>query len=90
MTTLNGKIAIVTGAAAGFGAAIATLYVQEGAKVILAEAVAVALAVPPTCSSIAFRTISSSLFGLIDFAASLEVLLALRRCSSFVLVIFSP
>lgn len=37
MTTLNGKIAIVTGAAAGFGAAIATLYVQEGAKVILAD-----------------------------------------------------
>jgi 3-oxoacyl-[acyl-carrier protein] reductase len=37
MTTLNGKIAIVTGAAAGFGASIATLYVQEGAKVILAD-----------------------------------------------------
>ncbi len=37
MTTLNGKIAIVTGAAAGFGAAIASLYVQEGAKVILAD-----------------------------------------------------
>jgi 3-oxoacyl-[acyl-carrier protein] reductase len=37
MTTLNGKIAIVTGAAAGFGAAIATLYVKEGAKVILAD-----------------------------------------------------
>lgn len=37
MTTLNGKVAIVTGAAAGFGAAIASLYVQEGAKVILAD-----------------------------------------------------
>jgi len=37
MTTLNGKVAIVTGAAAGFGAAIAKLYVQEGAKVILAD-----------------------------------------------------
>jgi 3-oxoacyl-[acyl-carrier protein] reductase len=37
MTTLNGKVAIVTGAAAGFGAAIASLYVAEGAKVILAD-----------------------------------------------------
>ncbi|NDB45274.1 MAG: SDR family NAD(P)-dependent oxidoreductase, partial [Betaproteobacteria bacterium] len=37
MNTLNGKIAIVTGAAAGFGAAIASLYVKEGAKVILAD-----------------------------------------------------
>jgi 3-oxoacyl-[acyl-carrier protein] reductase len=37
MTTLNGKVAIVTGAAAGFGAAIASLYVAEGSKVILAD-----------------------------------------------------
>lgn len=37
MSTLNGKIAIVTGAASGFGAAIASIYVKEGAKVILAD-----------------------------------------------------
>lgn len=37
MKTLEGKVAIVTGAAAGFGAAIASLYVHEGAKVILAD-----------------------------------------------------
>jgi 3-oxoacyl-[acyl-carrier protein] reductase len=37
MKRFDSKVAIVTGAAAGFGAAIATLYVQEGAKVILAD-----------------------------------------------------
>lgn len=36
MNTLNGKIAVVTGASRGLGKAIATLFAQEGAKVILA------------------------------------------------------
>jgi 3-oxoacyl-[acyl-carrier protein] reductase len=37
MNTLQNKIAIVTGAGSGFGAAIARAYVQEGAKVLLAD-----------------------------------------------------
>jgi len=37
MNSLADKIAIVTGAASGFGAAIARRYVEEGAKVILAD-----------------------------------------------------
>lgn len=37
MSQLEGKIAIVTGAASGFGAAIAQLYVKEGAKVVIAD-----------------------------------------------------
>lgn len=37
MTRLNGKVAIVTGAASGFGACIAKCYIEEGAKVILAD-----------------------------------------------------
>lgn len=34
---LEGKVAIVTGAASGFGRGIATKFVQEGAKVIVAD-----------------------------------------------------
>ncbi|MEO8835249.1 MAG: SDR family NAD(P)-dependent oxidoreductase, partial [Caldimonas sp.] len=34
---LAGKIAIVTGAASGFGAGIARKFVAEGAKVVLAD-----------------------------------------------------
>ena len=34
---LDGKIAIVTGAASGFGRAIAELYANEGAKVVVAD-----------------------------------------------------
>lgn len=34
---LNGKIAIVTGAAAGMGKAIAMLYAKEGAKVVVSD-----------------------------------------------------
>ncbi|WP_020683836.1 SDR family oxidoreductase [Marinobacterium rhizophilum] len=37
MSLLNNKIAIVTGAASGFGAQIARDYVEEGAKVVLAD-----------------------------------------------------
>lgn len=37
MAMLNNKVAIVTGAASGFGAEIARLYVSEGAKVVLAD-----------------------------------------------------
>ena len=34
---LNGKIAIVTGAASGFGAEIARVYAKEGARVVIAD-----------------------------------------------------
>lgn len=37
MSTLANKIAIVTGAASGFGAEIARLYVENGAKVVIAD-----------------------------------------------------
>jgi 3-oxoacyl-[acyl-carrier protein] reductase len=37
MARLANKVAIVTGAASGFGAEIARLYVAEGAKVVLAD-----------------------------------------------------
>ena len=37
MARLGNKVAIVTGAASGFGAEIARLYVGEGAKVVLAD-----------------------------------------------------
>jgi 3-oxoacyl-[acyl-carrier protein] reductase len=37
MARLNGKVAIVTGAASGFGAEIARSYVAEGARVALAD-----------------------------------------------------
>ena len=37
MTRLDGKVAIVTGAASGFGAETARMYVAEGAKVAVAD-----------------------------------------------------
>lgn len=37
MNALEGKIAIVTGGAAGFGEGIARLYVAEGARVVIAD-----------------------------------------------------
>ena len=37
MALLANKVAIVTGAASGFGAEISRLYVQEGAKVVVAD-----------------------------------------------------
>jgi len=37
MTQLTGKIAIVTGAASGFGAGIARAYIAAGAKVVIAD-----------------------------------------------------
>lgn len=37
MAQLNNKIAIVTGAASGFGACIARRYIEEGARVVLAD-----------------------------------------------------
>lgn len=37
MSKLDGKVAIVTGAASGMGKAIAELYAKEGAKVIVAD-----------------------------------------------------
>lgn len=38
---LEGKVAIVTGAASGFGNGIATKFVQDGAKVLIADLSAV-------------------------------------------------
>lgn len=40
MARLNGKVAIVTGAARGMGAATARLFVQEGARVMLTDVLA--------------------------------------------------
>jgi len=37
MTRLAGKVAIITGAGRGIGAAIASAFVREGAAVVLAE-----------------------------------------------------
>ena len=37
MAKLNGKVAIVTGAASGMGKAIAELYAKEGAKVVVSD-----------------------------------------------------
>src|SRR5690606_27205292 len=37
MAVLNNKIAIVTGAGSGFGEGIATAYINEGAKVVVAD-----------------------------------------------------
>ncbi len=37
MTSLTGKIAIVTGAASGFGAQIARRYVEQGAQVVIVD-----------------------------------------------------
>ncbi|WP_118185857.1 SDR family oxidoreductase [Paraburkholderia phosphatilytica] len=37
MAALQGKVAIVTGAASGFGAQIARRYVEQGAKVVIAD-----------------------------------------------------
>jgi 3-oxoacyl-[acyl-carrier protein] reductase len=37
MDRLNKKVAIVTGAASGFGAETARMYAAEGAKVVLAD-----------------------------------------------------
>lgn len=37
MAKLEGKVAIVTGAASGMGKSIAELYAKEGAKVIVAD-----------------------------------------------------
>ena len=53
MTQLQGKVAIVTGAAGGFGEGIARLFVAEGARVLIADldeskAQAVAASLGPT------------------------------------------
>ncbi|MGE0700400.1 MAG: SDR family NAD(P)-dependent oxidoreductase, partial [Hyphomicrobiaceae bacterium] len=37
MGRMDGKVAIITGAARGIGAAAARLYAAEGAKVLLAD-----------------------------------------------------
>ena len=37
MGSLNGKVALVTGAAAGIGEAVAAAYAREGARLVLAD-----------------------------------------------------
>jgi len=58
MSQLQGKIAIVTGAASGFGAGIARSYVREGARVVIADlnidgARALAAELGPNASAVA-------------------------------------
>lgn len=57
MTRLQGKRALITGAARGIGAAFAAAYVREGAEVVigdidLARATETAQAIGPTCSAV--------------------------------------
>ena len=44
---LAGKVAIVTGAASGMGAATARMFAREGAKVVIADVLEHELARPP-------------------------------------------
>jgi len=47
---LAGKVAIISGAASGMGAATARVFAREGAKVVIAERLARRAAAPAGCS----------------------------------------
>lgn len=62
---LKDKIAIVTGAASGFGRGIAELFAAEGAKVVIADvnfkaACAVAQSLPPNCAVATLTDVTQS------------------------------
>jgi len=74
MTRLHGKIALVTGAAGGFGEAIARLFVAQGAQVVLADidgvkAAAVAADLGPSARAVAC-----------DVSLSADVQAAVQAC----------
>ena len=58
MTQLHGKIALITGAAGGFGEGIARLFVAQGARVMIADldgakAAQVAASIGPSARAVA-------------------------------------
>ena len=75
MGKLNNQVAIVTGAGGGFGEGIAALYVQEGAKVVVADiredaAKAVAARLGPNASAFVCDVANgASVQALVDYTA---------------------
>jgi 3-oxoacyl-[acyl-carrier protein] reductase len=74
MTALKGKIAIVTGAASGFGAQIARRYVEHGAQVVIADLNLAA------GEKLAAELGDNAIAVLCDVTKSSDVSGAVRRC----------
>jgi 3-oxoacyl-[acyl-carrier protein] reductase len=74
MTALKGKIAIVTGAASGFGAQIARRYVEQGAQVVIADLNLAA------GEKLAAELGDNAIAVLCDVTKSSDVSGAVRRC----------
>jgi 3-oxoacyl-[acyl-carrier protein] reductase len=76
MGSLEGKVAVITGAASGFGAATSRTFIAEGAKVVLADANgagAEALAAELGENAVAIRVdvrLAAEVEAMIDFAES--------------------
>src|SRR5215510_2764979 len=71
---LHGKVAVVTGAAAGIGEATAELFAEEGARVVVLD-------VDPTGEAVAQRIRTrggAALFAQADVAAESEVAAAIK------------
>jgi len=74
MTALKGKIAIVTGAAGGFGAQIARRYVEQGAQVVIADLNLAA------GEKVAAELGSNAIAVQCDVTKASDVTAAVRRC----------